>query len=147
MALNEASLIGNVGRDPEIRTTTNGHRVASFSLATTEKWTVKGTGERREATEWHTIVVWNEGLVGVIEKYVRKGSKLFVRGKIKTRKYTTTDGQDRWTTEVVLETGGGAIELLGDPGGNRRPAADDPPASSAGRGGADPAALDDEVPF
>lgn len=147
MALNEASLIGNVGRDPEIRVTASGQRVASFSLATTEKWTVKGTGERREATEWHTIVVWNEGLVGVIEKYVRKGSKLFVRGKIKTRKYTMADGQDRWTTEVVLETFGGAIELLGAPGGNRRPAADDPPASSAGRGGADPAALDDEVPF
>jgi single-strand DNA-binding protein len=100
--LNRVMLIGNVGQDPEIRSTQGGVSVATLSLATSERWTDKQSGEKKERTEWHRVVVWPEGLVGVVEKYVRKGSKIYVEGTLRTRKWTDNAGQDRYSTEVVL---------------------------------------------
>lgn len=109
---NRVTLIGNVGQDPEIKTMNNGGKVANLSLATSESWKDKNTGERKEKVEWHRITVFNEGLIGVIENYIHKGSKLFVEGQIETRKYQDKDGQDRYTTEIVLKAYNGVIKML-----------------------------------
>ena len=98
-SLNKVTLIGNLGRDPEVRTFQNGGRVANLSLATTERW--KKDGEQKERTEWHRVVVFNESLVGVAEKYLHKGSKVYLEGQLETRKFTS-DGIERYTTEVVM---------------------------------------------
>jgi single-strand DNA-binding protein len=161
--MNRASLIGNVGKDPEVGNTTNGTRFARFPIATSERWTDKSTGEKRERTEWHNIVVWNEHLIPVIEKYVKKGTKLLVEGEIRTRKWQDDKGVDRWSTEIVLQFNGN-IELLGspparpgdapmngaDPYGGSRPAGANGGgapngANGAGNGGHPP--LDDQIPF
>ncbi len=101
-SLNKVTLIGNLGKDPEIRKTQDGRPIGVFSLATTESWKDK-SGERRDKTEWHNIVVFNEGLCGVIEKYVKKGSKVYIEGQLQTRKWQDKDGNDKYTTEVVLQ--------------------------------------------
>ena len=119
MAVNKVMLIGNVGKDPEIRTLNSGDKCATFSLAVTEKWRDRQSGERKERTEWVNVSVFNEGIVGIIEQYVHKGSKLFVEGKFQTRKWQDKDGADRYSTEVVIQNFGGQIELLGDPTGDR----------------------------
>lgn len=113
--INRAILIGNVARDPEIRSTQNGTRVANFSLATNESWTDKASGERRERAEFHRIVVFNEHLVGVVEKYVRKGSKLYLEGQIQTRKWQDKSGVEKFATEIVLQRYRGEIVLLDKP--------------------------------
>lgn len=112
-SVNKVTLLGNVGKDPDIRTLNNGNRVASFSIATSETWRDKASGERKEKTDWHNVVVFNDGLVKVIENYVRKGSKLYVEGALKTRKYEK-DGRDVYATEVVLQQYGGSLVLLGE---------------------------------
>ncbi len=109
--LNKAMLIGHVGNDPEIHRTNDGRPIATFSLATSERWRDKNTGDRREATEWHRVVCFNENLCKLIEQYVKKGSRLHVEGAIKTRKWEK-DGVDRYSTEIVLQNFGGAITLL-----------------------------------
>ncbi len=111
-SVNKVILVGNVGNDPEIRTFGNGGKVANFSLATSENWRDKQSGERKEKTEWHRIAVFNDGLVGVIERYVKKGSKLYIEGKLQTRKWTDNSGQDKYTTEVVLQGYGGNLTML-----------------------------------
>lgn len=111
-SLNKVMLIGNLGRDPEIRSTQDGREIANFSIATTETWKDRQSGERRERTEWHRIVVFNEGLVNVIKNYVKKGSKVFVEGQLQTRKWTDRDGQEKYTTEVVLQNYNGSLTLL-----------------------------------
>ncbi len=111
-SVNKVILIGNLGRDPEIRTMQSGGRVASFSLATSEAWKDRTTGERRERTEWHRIAVFNEALVGVIERYVKKGSKLYLEGQLETRKWSDQSGQERYTTEVVLRPYRGELTML-----------------------------------
>lgn len=145
-SMNRVTLIGNLGQDPEIRSTQTGDRVASFTLATSESWIDKRSGERQERTEWHRIVVWTEGLVGVIEKYVTKGDKVMVEGMLKTRKWVDQAGTERYTTEVVLSGFNGQLIMLGSPNGASRgervPASRTPEPASAG--GAD---LDDEIPF
>lgn len=113
-SLNRVQLIGHVGKDPEIRSFTNGNRVANFSIACSESWIDKSTGEKKEKTEWVNVAVFNDGLIGVVERYVKKGSKLFVEGKFQTRKYEK-DGRDHYSTEVVIQNFGGQIILLGDP--------------------------------
>lgn len=110
--MNKVQLIGHVGKDPEARTMQNGGKVVSFSVATSETWKDKKTGERKERTEWHRIVVFAPGLAGIAEKYIRKGSKVYVEGQLETRKYQDAQKQDRYMTEVVLKSYGGAIELL-----------------------------------
>jgi len=116
--LNKVILIGRLGKDPDIRTTQSGERVANMSLATSESWRDKSTGERRERAEWHTVIVWNDGLVKVIEQYVKKGSKIYVEGQLQTRKWQDRDGNDRYSTEIVLKPYRGQLVLLGDKSGD-----------------------------
>lgn len=122
--MNKAQLIGHVGKDPEIRTLQGGGKVASFSLATTEGWKDRQTGERKEKTEWHRVTIFAPGLVGVVEKYVKKGAKLYVEGQLATRKWTDRKGHDNYTTEIVIKNFGGTIELL-----DRKPAEAAEPAA------------------
>src|SRR5512143_3285161 len=101
-SVNKVILVGNLGRDPEVRSFQNGGRVCNLSLATSESWKDRNTGERREKTEWHRVVVYNEALIGVCERFLRKGSKIYVEGQLETRKFTDQSGQERYTTEVAL---------------------------------------------
>jgi single-strand DNA-binding protein len=157
-SLNKVMLIGNVGRDPEIRSTQNGTSVANLSIATSESWKDKNTGERKERTEWHRVVVFNDGLVGVIEQYLRKGSTVYIEGQLQTRKWTDQSGAEKYTTEIVLQPFQGKLVMLSKPknGGDR----DDDEDRSSGRGGIpgrngngrgkpDPfeSDLDDDIPF
>jgi len=118
-SLNKVTLIGNVGQDPEIRTMQDGRQMASFSVATTESWKDKATGEKRDKTEWHNISVFSEGLVRVIQSYVKKGSKLYIEGQLKTDKYTDKDGIERYSTKIVLQNYSGTIILLDSRGNNQ----------------------------
>ena len=102
MSLNRATLIGNVGQEPKIIMTQSGGKFATFSIATSEKWTDKQTGEVKENTDWHNIIVSTDGLANVVEQYVKKGTRLFVEGRIRTRKYTDNNGLDRYVTEIVV---------------------------------------------
>lgn len=124
-SVNKVILVGNVGKDPEVKTLASGGMVANLSLATSESWRDKATGDRKEKTEWHRLVVWSEGLVGVIEQYVRKGSKLYIEGQLQTRKWTDQSGAERYSTEVVLNGFGAKLVMLGDKGGGGRGADDD----------------------
>jgi single-strand DNA-binding protein len=111
--LNKAILIGNVGKEPEIRSTQDGREIASFSLATSQTWKDK-SGERKEKTEWHNIVVFSEGLVRVIKGYVKKGDKLYIEGAIQTRKWVDKEGNDRYSTEIVLQGFNASLVMLSD---------------------------------
>ena len=111
-SVNKVILIGNLGRDPEIRSFPSGDRVANFSIATSESWRDRNTGERKERTEWHNIVVRGEGLVKVVENYVKKGSKLYIEGSLHTRKWQDSNGVDKYTTEVVISGFGGSLTML-----------------------------------
>jgi single-strand DNA-binding protein len=110
--MNKVCLIGNIGALPEIRSMQNGNRVAQFSVATSKSWTDKQTGERKQATEWHRVVVFNDHLVGVIDGYLTKGSKIYLEGELRTRQWKDKTGEKRYTTEVVLEAFGGLITML-----------------------------------
>lgn len=111
-SVNKVTLIGNLGRDPEIRYSQDGLKIVSLSLATTESWKDKNTGERKDKTEWHRIVIMNERLSEVAEKYLKKGSKLYLEGQLQTRKWTDQSGQERYTTEVILSRFKGELTLL-----------------------------------
>ena len=111
-SLNKVMLIGNLGADPEIRSFQNGGRVANLRIATSENWKDKNTGERRERTEWHTVAIFSDGLVNVVERYLKKGSKVFVEGKLQTRKWQDQSGNDRYSTEVVLRPYRGELTML-----------------------------------
>ena len=111
-SLNKVMLIGNLGADPEIRTFGNGGKVANLRIATSEQWKDKATGERKEKTEWHTVAIFSEGLVSVVERYLKKGSKVFVEGKLQTRKWQDQNGQDRYSTEIVIQGLGGTLTML-----------------------------------
>ncbi|MDP9128027.1 MAG: single-stranded DNA-binding protein [Pseudomonadota bacterium] len=119
-SVNKVILVGNLGKDPEIRSFQNGGRVASFSVATSESWKDKASGERKERTEWHRISVFNENLVGIVERYLKKGAKVYVEGQLETRKWTDKEGQDKYTTEVVLRPFRGELTMLDGPGGGAR---------------------------
>jgi len=118
-SVNKVILIGNLGRDPEVRTTQNGSKVVNLRLATSESWTDRSSGERQERTEWHSIAIFNERLADVAERFLRKGRKVYIEGSLQTRKWTDKDGQERYTTEVVLRRFGGELVLLdrGEGGG------------------------------
>lgn len=111
-SVNKVILVGNLGKDPEIRTMQSGDRVASFSIATSESWKDKSSGEKKEKTEWHRISCFNQGLVNVIESYVRKGSKVYIEGQLETRKWTDKDGVEKYSTEVVLRPFRGELTML-----------------------------------
>ncbi len=157
-SVNKVILIGNLGRDPEIRSTQDGVRIANLSVATSENWRDKNTGERRERTEWHRVVIFNERLSEVAEKYLRKGSKVYIEGQLQTRKWQDQSGADRDSTEVVLNRFRGELTMLdsrrdaegaGDYGGGA--SAGGGQDSGGPGGGAGPASsggdLDDEIPF
>jgi single-strand DNA-binding protein len=111
-SLNKVMLIGNLGADPEIRSFQNGGKVANLRIATSETWKDRQTGERKEKTEWHTVAIFSEGLVSVVERYLKKGSKVFVEGKLQTRKWQDQNGQDRYSTEIVIQGLGGTLTML-----------------------------------
>ncbi|MGE3968913.1 MAG: single-stranded DNA-binding protein [Dongiaceae bacterium] len=157
-SVNKVILVGNLGRDPEIRSTQDGTRVANLSVATSESWRDKNSGERKERTEWHRVVVFNDRLVEVIEKYLRKGAKVYLEGQLQTRKWTDQSGQEKYTTEVVLQRYRGELTMLdGRGGGGGGDASAGEPEeggySGGGRssGGRAPAPasgdLDDDIPF
>lgn len=169
-SLNKVTLIGNLGGDPEIRDVAGGSRVANFSIATTESWRDKQSGEKKERTEWHRVVVWNDGLVDVIEKYISKGDKIYIEGELQTRKWyrrgdEETQENARYSTEVVLTGFGGKLVMLntkgggtsdpndnssrpGNGGGDYRQARDGEGGKSFGRtGGQQTSHLDDDIPF
>ncbi len=166
-SVNKVILVGNLGKDPEARTFANGGKVVSFSLATSENWKDKSSGERKEKTEWHNISIFSEGLAGVAERFLRKGSKVYLEGQLETRKWQDQSGNDRYTTDVVLRNFNSSMVLLdarGEGGGGGSRSYDDPGEGGfggAGYGGGgggskpqsrpQPAAfdsdLDDDVPF
>jgi len=155
-SVNKVILIGNLGKDPEVRSFPNGGRVASFSVATSESWKDKATGERKERTEWHRISILNDALVGIAEKYLKKGSKVYLEGQLETRKYEK-DGRDVYTTEVVLRPYNGNLTMLdgksssGSGAANDFSSSEEPAAMAVGRGGSAGSApksdMDDEIPF
>jgi single-strand DNA-binding protein len=136
-SVNKVILVGNVGADPEIRRTQNGNAIANLRIATSESWRDKNTGERKEKTEWHTVVVFTEGLVKVIEQYVKKGAKLYIEGALATRKWTDQAGADRYSTEVVLQGFNAVLTMLDGAGGGK-------PQQQDSRTSYD--AVDDELP-
>jgi single-strand DNA-binding protein len=168
-SVNKVILIGNLGKDPEVRTLQSGTKVANFTVATSETWNDKASGERKEKTEWHRVVIYNERLADIAERFLRKGRKVYLEGALETRKYTDQSGQEKYTTEVVLKNFRGELTLLdsarGEEGGDsagggggyreRAPAAAQPAASAGARsGGGTPSwdapkggDLDDEIPF
>ena len=152
-SINKVILIGNVGKEPEVKSTQGGQKTVSFSLATSEAWNDKYSGERQERTEWHRIVVFNEHIADLVDKYCRKGTKVYLEGTLQTRKWTDQGGKDRYTTEVVVPRFRGELILLSsrrDGDSYERPAAPRREPAGAGAdngrtpGGGD---LDDEVPF
>ncbi len=170
-SVNKVILIGNLGKDPEVRSMQNGGKVCNLSVATSETWKDKGTGDRKERTEWHRVVIFNENLIGVAERFLKKGSKVYLEGQLETRKYTDQSGAERYTTEVVLRQfrgeltlldgrseggGGGDYDRGGDYGGDRGGGSDrggygdrggDRGGRGSGGGRPAPADLDDEIPF
>ena len=148
MSVNKVILIGNVGRDPEVRSFPNGGKVCNLSVATSETWKDKASGERKEKTEWHTVAIFAEHAVRYAEQYLRKGSRVYVEGKLETRKWTDQSGADRYATEVVIRPYGGELQGLDKPGGERReePRLETFTAAELQdkRFGPD---LDDEIPF
>ena len=160
-SLNKVTLIGNVGNEPEIRSTQQGKEIASFSLATSDSWKDKATGEKKEKTEWHRIVVFSDGLVNVIKNYIKKGSKLYLEGALQTRKWTDKDGIERYSTEVVLQAFDSTLIMLDGKNSSGGDSSYAPPASyddygssnskPSGNNDAKPNfahnELDDEIPF
>jgi len=144
-SVNKVILVGNLGADPEVRKFQNGGSVCNLRIATSETWKDKNTGERRENTQWHSVAIFSEGLVRVAEQYLRKGSKVYLEGQLETRKWQDKDGNDRYTTEVVLRGFNGTLVMLdGRAGGDRDVSGmSDQGRSSGGRS----YELDDEVPF
>jgi single-strand DNA-binding protein len=116
-SLNKVMLIGNLGADPEIRSFQNGGKVANLRIATSENWKDKNTGERQERTEWHTVAIFSEGLIGVVERFLRKGSKVYIEGQLQTRKWQDQQGADRYSTEIVIRGLNGSLTMLDGPQG------------------------------
>ena len=164
-SVNKVILVGNLGRDPEIRTFQNGGKVANLRIATSERWRDRNSGENRERTEWHTVAIFQEGLVRVCEQYLRKGSTVYIEGKLQTRKWQDQSGQDRYSTDIVVAGLGGTLTMLdgrGEGGGGsdygggggsdfgQSSYGGSPRGGSSSSGGGMPSGpgdLDDEIPF
>lgn len=140
-SVNKVILVGNLGRDPEVRKTQDGKSIVNLSIATSENWRDKNTGERREKTEWHRVVVFSDGLARVAEQFLRKGSKVYIEGQLQTRKWTDQSGQEKYTTEIVLQGFNSVLTMLDgrrEGGGDRE---------QAPQSGGQSFELDDEIPF
>ena len=157
-SVNKVILVGNLGKDPEIRRTNDGRPIANLSVATSESWRDKTTGERKEKTEWHRVVIFSEGLCKIAEQYLKKGSKVYLEGQLQTRKYTDKDGVEKYSTEVVLQNFNSALTMLDtrSGGGGGAESSDDFGAQSpaparkpamAGAAGGRRGDRDDEIPF
>ncbi|MCK0166997.1 single-stranded DNA-binding protein [Jannaschia sp. S6380] len=166
-SVNKVILIGNLGRDPEVRTFGNGGKVCNLRIATSESWRDKNSGERKEKTEWHSVAIFNEGLVRIAEQYLKKGSKVYLEGQLQTRKWQDQSGADRYSTEVVLQGFNGTLTMLdgrgegggggggGGYGGGSGGGYDDRGGNYGGGGGSQggygggsgPSDMDDEIPF
>jgi single-strand DNA-binding protein len=156
-SVNKVILVGNLGAEPEIRTLPSGNKVVNLSVATSENWRDKNTGERKEKTEWHRVVIFSEGLARVAEQYLHKGSKVYLEGQLQTRKWQDQSGQDKYSTEVVLQGFNSNLTMLdgrGEGGGESAGGFSSPPAArSEGRRPAasnpafEPAGMDDDIPF
>lgn len=161
-SVNKVILVGNLGRDPEVRFSQAGQKIANLSVATSETWRDKQSGERREKTEWHRVVIFDERVADVAEKYLKKGSKVYLEGSLQTRKWTGNDGVEKYTTEVVLQRFSGVLTMLdsagggggggyggGSGGGDGGPSWDGPDSGGSGQqgGGMPGGDLDDEIPF
>jgi single-strand DNA-binding protein len=154
-SVNRVIILGNLGRDPEVRSFQNGNKVCNLRIATSETWKDKATGERKEKTEWHSVAIFNEGLVRIAEQYLKKGSKVYIEGALTTRKWQDQAGVDKYSTEVVLQGFGGTLTMLdgksGDSNGGGSGGYDSGPSGGGYGGGAsDPAPsrdLDDHLPF
>ncbi|PYF04986.1 single-strand DNA-binding protein [Rhodopseudomonas faecalis] len=144
--MNRATLIGRLGGDPECKRLQNGSRVVNFSIATSESWRDKNTGERKEKTQWHRVVIWTEGLCNVAEQYLRRGSKCLVEGAIEHRKWTDQNGVEKYTTEIVLKGFNAQLILLGGSGGGDG-GGDSGTPRSAGRAPSQNIPMDDDIPF
>lgn len=143
-SVNKVILVGNLGKDPEVRTTQDGREIANLTLATSETWKDKSSGERKEKTEWHRVVIFSEGLVGIAKNYLKKGAKVYLEGVLQTRKWTDKDGQEKYSTEVVLQGYGATLTMLSgqSDGGDRTTA-------GSARSAPAPASelIDDDIPF
>ena len=147
-SLNKVMLIGNLGADPVIRQTQDGKRLAQLSLATSESWKDKSTGEKKEKTSWHRIVIFNDGLACVVESYLMKGSKIFVEGQLQTRKYNDANGVEKYTTEVVLGNYNGNLTMLDSRGAGDSSLSSEPEMNQDMQSSApDDLDIDDEIPF
>jgi single-strand DNA-binding protein len=165
-SVNKVILVGNLGKDPDVRRLNSGDQVVSFSVATSETWRDKASGERKERTEWHNVVIFNENLAKVAEQYCKKGTKVYIEGQLQARKWQDQSGADRYTTEVVLQRFRGEMQLLDSRGGggesrdsfpeegaprssgfNRAATSERRPALSGGGGGAGAGPIDDDIPF
>ena len=157
-SINKVILVGNLGKDPEVRALQNGSEVCNLTVATSESWKDKATGERKEKTEWHRVVIFNEPLVRVAKEYLRKGSKVYLEGQLQTRKWTNKEGQDQYSTEVVLQGYNGNLTMLDSPNRDRGASAGGDSYSQGGnasygsstspqRARVAEAELDDEIPF
>lgn len=157
-SVNKVILVGNLGADPEIRRLPSGDPVVNLRIATSESWRDRNTGERRERTEWHNVVIFNDNLAKVAEQYLKKGMKVYIEGQLQTRKWQDQSGQDRYTTEVVLQKFRGELQMLdsrgqggenqiGYGGGRGSDFGQSGPAENTGGGGGSSRELDDEIPF
>ncbi len=152
-SVNKVILVGNLGADPEIRRMNSGDPVVNFRIATSETWRDKESGERKEKTEWHSIVIFNDGLAKIAEQYLKKGMKVYIEGQLQTRKWSDRDGIDRYTTEVVLQKFRGELQMLSSNGSGRVPGPSGPDdygtqsSRSEGTGHQQSRDLDDEIPF
>ena len=157
-SVNKVILVGNLGQDPEVRSFQNGGKVCNLTVATSERWKDRNTGDQRERTEWHRVAIFSEGLANVAERYLRKGSKVYIEGQLETRKWQDQNSQDRYTTEIVLRNFNSSMVMLdgrsggGSQGGGYVGGGSAPQNDGGGGSGGSPAALpendlDDEMPF
>ena len=148
-SLNKVLLIGRLGADPEIKQTQGGKGFASLSVATSENWKDKNSGEKKEKTEWHRVLIFNEGLVNVVKQYLKKGAQIYVEGQLTTNKYTDNNGQEKYSTQIVLQGYNSTLKMLGGATGSPQGGVDQSSASSSLPSDdiSSPADLDDEVPF
>lgn len=146
-SVNKVILVGNLGRDPEVRTFQNGGKVCNLRIATSETWKDKNSGERKEKTEWHSVAIFQEGLVRIAEQYLRKGSKVYIEGALQTRKWQDQSGEDKYSTEVVLQGYGGTLTMLDGPSGDQGGHDREPSGYGSGGTPGGSSDLDDEVPF
>ena len=147
-SLNKVLLIGRLGNDPEVKPMQNGKNVAILSLATSESWKDKNTGEKKEKTEWHRVVIFNEGLVNVVQKYLKKGSQVYVEGQLNTNKYTDNNGQEKFSTQIVIQGYNSSLTMLGASSKSNDNSINQDSPSNLPSGDNDvKSGLDDEVPF